>query len=67
MRRWALVVGTTIQVVVEQDSKPQVHGEWHEVFKTVGPGDVIIDGFQFRAGSAELQSYLASQPVDGGN
>lgn len=66
-RRWALVGGTTIQAVVEQDSEPQIPGLWQELVKPVGPGDVIIDGRQFRADSAELQAYLATRTPNEGN
>lgn len=65
-RRWGLVGGITIQAVVEQDCKPQVPGDWQELSGAFGPGDVVVDGQSFRAGSPELQAYLEARTQKGG-
>lgn len=65
MRRWALVSGITIQAVVEQDSEPQIDGQWVELTPGFGPGDAAVDGRLFKAESPALAAYLAQKEAGG--
>lgn len=46
MKRWALIDVGVVTMVVEQDSQPQISGEWVECPNYVGPG-WLYDGTNF--------------------
>ena len=46
MKRWALIDVGIVTMVVEQDSQPQISGEWVECPDYVGPG-WLYDGSTF--------------------
>ena len=46
MKRWALIDVGVVTMVVEQDSQPQISGEWVECPYNVGPG-WLYDGANF--------------------
>ena len=45
MKRWALVEGTLVKNVVEQETQPQIEGEWVWIEDgKAGPGWFYVDG-----------------------
>lgn len=46
MKRWALIVNGVVDMIVEQDSQPQISGVWVECSASVGPG-WLYDGNTF--------------------
>jgi hypothetical protein len=46
MKRWALIDGNVVNMIVEQETQPQVFGSWVECFDYVGPG-WLYDGSTF--------------------
>lgn len=46
MKRWALIQNSIVDMVVEQDTQPQISGVWVECPYEVGPG-WLYDGTNF--------------------
>lgn len=46
MKRWALIEGNVVNMVVKQDTQPEVNGTWVECPADVGPG-WLYDGVSF--------------------
>jgi len=46
MKRWALIEGNVVNMVVKQDTQPEVNGTWVECPYEVGPG-WLYDGVSF--------------------
>jgi len=44
MKRWALIDGNIVSMIVEQNTQPQVFGTWVECSSNVGPGWVYENG-----------------------
>jgi hypothetical protein len=44
VKRWALIDGEIVNMIVEQETQPQVFGYWVECSNNVGPGWVYADG-----------------------
>lgn len=44
MKRWALISGDVVAMIVEQDSKPEISGVWVECPYYVGPGWLYQNG-----------------------
>jgi len=44
MKRWALIDGNIVSMIVEQATQPQVFGTWVECPNNVGPGWVYENG-----------------------
>lgn len=45
MNRWALIEGTVVANVVEQEDTPQIGGTWVNITgRHVGPGDTYVNG-----------------------
>lgn len=67
MRRWAQVSGDTIVTVVEQTSTPAIAGQWVELVGQFGPGDAVVGGKAYRAGSPELAEAINARNAQQGN
>lgn len=48
MKRWALIKNNLVDMVVEQNTQPQIQGVWVECSDKVGPG-WSYDGNKFTA------------------
>jgi hypothetical protein len=46
MKRWALIKNGVVDMIVEQDTQPQIAGMWVECSNQVGPG-WLYDGSTF--------------------
>jgi len=57
MKRWALIVGATVETVVESADAPTMPGLWVEVVGPFGTGDFYADGTFTRHPAREDTSF----------